>query len=125
MGLIDQATAEGWSQVRACRVLQIADVRVHRWRARLREVGSLEDRPPDGSAVHRLLASEERAILELIEEWGWVDLSHRKLAHRGSYVGKVFVAPKTHLRVARRNRVDQPQLLVLGPRTHARGDRAE
>ena len=108
MGLIDQATAEGWSQVRACRVLQIADVRVHRWRARLGETGRLEDRPPVGTAVHRLLPWEERAILELIEEWGVIDRSHRKLAHRGSYIGKVFVAPSTLVRVALRHRVELP-----------------
>jgi putative transposase len=108
LGLIDQATADGWSQLRACRVLGLADVRVHRWRARLVECGTLEDRPPIGTAVHRLLAWEEQAILELIEEWGWVDRSHRKLAHRGSYVGKVFVAPSTLLRVALRHRVELP-----------------
>jgi putative transposase len=108
LGLIDAATAAGWSHVRACAALGVADVRVHRWRARLREHGSLEDRPPVGTAVHRILAWEEQAILELIEEWGWVDRSHRKLAHRGSYTGKVFVSPSTLLRVALRHRVELP-----------------
>jgi putative transposase len=42
----------------------------------------------------------KQAILELIEQWGWVDRSHRKLAHRGSYVGHVLVSPSTVLRVA-------------------------
>ena len=73
LGLIDAATAAGWSHVRACSVLELADVRAHRWRARLRETGTLEDRPPVGAAVHRILAWEEQAILELIEQWGWVD----------------------------------------------------
>jgi putative transposase len=58
--------------------------------------------------VHRILPWEERAILELIEEWGWVDRSHRKLAHRGSYTGTVFVSPSTLLRVALRHRVELP-----------------
>src|SRR3954452_22117856 len=40
------------------------------------ETGALEDRPPVGAAVHRLLAWEEQAILELIEQWGWVNRSH-------------------------------------------------
>jgi len=66
------------------------------------------DRDPGGGAVHGLLAWEERAILELIEEWGQVDLSHRKLAHRGSYLGKVFVSPSTVLRVALKHRVALP-----------------
>jgi putative transposase len=80
--------------------LELADVRVHRWRARLRDTGSLEDSSPGGGAVHGLLAWEEQAILDLIERWGWVDRSHRKLAHRGSYIGTVFVSPSTVLRVA-------------------------
>jgi transposase InsO family protein len=108
LGLIDQATAGGWSQVRACAVLQVADVRVHRWRAKLAETGTLEDLPPGGNPVHRILSWEEQAILDVIEEWGEVDRSHRKLAHRGSYVGKVFVAPSTLLRVALKHRVQLP-----------------
>jgi hypothetical protein len=108
LGLIDAAVAAGWSHVRACAVLELSDVRAHRWRARLRETGTLEDRPPVGSAVHRLLEWEEQAILELIERWGWVDRSHRKLAHRGSYTGTVFVSPSTLLRVALRHRVELP-----------------
>jgi transposase InsO family protein len=94
--------------VRACAVLELADVRAHRWRARLRETGGLEDRPSVGTAVHRLLAWEEEAILELIEQWGWVDRSHRKLAHRGSYTGTVFVSASTLLRVALKHSVELP-----------------
>jgi hypothetical protein len=30
------------------------------------------------------------ALLGLAESWGEVDRSHRKLAHRGCYVGAVF-----------------------------------
>jgi putative transposase len=94
--------------VRACSVLQIADVRVHRWRAKLAETGTLDDLPPGGNPVHRILDWEERAILELIETWAPVDLSHRKLAHRGSYTGQVFVAPSTLLRVALKHNVSLP-----------------
>jgi transposase InsO family protein len=39
------------------------------------------------------------AILELFEAWGDVDRSHRKLAHRGSYLGLVWVSPATVRRV--------------------------
>jgi hypothetical protein len=88
LGLIDQAVADGWAQARARRVLDLADIGAHRWRARLRETGSLQDRDPGGGAVHGLLEWEERAILDLIEQWGWVDRSHRKLAHRGSDTGR-------------------------------------
>lgn len=108
LGLIDSAVADGWAHTRACRVLDLADSRAHHWRQRLRETGTLEDRDPGGGAVHGLLAWEEQAILDLIETWGWVDRSHRKLAHRGSYTGTVFVSPSTVLRVALKHRVTLP-----------------
>ena len=108
LGLIDQAVADGWAHTRACRVLDLPDSRAHHWRQRLREAGRLEDGRPGGGAVHGLLAWEEQAILDLIETWGWVDRSHRKLAHRGSYTGVVFVSPSTVLRVALKHRVVLP-----------------
>ena len=98
--LVDDAVAGGWAHARACRLLGVSDVRVHRWRSRLREVGTLEDRAPGGNPVHRLLAWEVDAILSLIEEWGPTDRTHRKIAHRGSYLGIVYVSPSTVLRVA-------------------------
>ena len=108
LGLIDQAVADGWAHARVCRVLDLADSRAHHWRQRLRETGTLEDRDPGGGAVHGLLAAEEQAILDLIETWGPVDRSHRKLAYRGSYTGQVFVSPSTVLRVALKHRVQLP-----------------
>jgi len=108
LGLIDGAVKDGWAHARACRVLDLADVRAHRWRARLRETGTLEDRDPGGGAVHGILDWEEAAILDLIEMWGHVDLSHRKIAYRGSYVGAVFVSPSTVLRVALKHKVQLP-----------------
>ncbi|MFL5863485.1 MAG: integrase core domain-containing protein [Solirubrobacteraceae bacterium] len=108
LGLIDDAVAEGWAHARACRVLDLADVRAHRWRQRLRETGSLEDRDPGGGAVHAILSWEEGEVLDLIEAWGPVDRSHRKLAHRGSRLGVVFVSPSTVLRVALKHQVHLP-----------------
>jgi transposase InsO family protein len=97
--LIDQAVDSGWSHTRACRVLGVSDVRAHRWRARHRTVGTLTDLAPGGNPVHRVLAWERQAVLELVEEWGPVDRTHRKLAYRGSYLGRVFVSPSTLLRI--------------------------
>jgi putative transposase len=105
LGLIDEAVADGWAHARACQVLDLAGSRAHHWRRRLPEIGTLEDRDPGGGAVHGILPREEQAILELIEEWGPVDRSHRKPAHRGSYIGTVFVSPSTVLRVALKNHV--------------------
>jgi hypothetical protein len=54
--LVDDAVEAGWARARACGVLGVADVWVHRWRARRREVGTLVDRAPGGNPVHGLLA---------------------------------------------------------------------
>ncbi len=107
--LVGDAVTQGWTHQRACGVLLVSDVRVHRWRARLLHVGTLVDRAPGGNPVHRLLDWEVQAILELIEEWGPVDRSHRKLAHRGSYTDTVFVAPSTLRRVAEKHQVNLPE----------------
>jgi putative transposase len=108
LGLIDQAVGEGWAHARACRVLDLADSRAHHWRQRLRETGTLQDGRSGGGAVHGILEWEEQAILDLIERWGFVDRSHRKLAHRGSYTETVFVSPSTVLRVALKHKVVLP-----------------
>ena len=50
-------------------------------------------------AVHALRPEEIAAILALADEWGEIDGSHRKLAHRGSYLGRVWVSEATVLRV--------------------------
>ena len=97
--LVDQATDAGWSHRRATAVLGVSDVRVHRWRARRRLLGTLEDLAPGGNPVHRVLAWEKRAVLDLVEEWAPTDRTHRKLAYRGSYLGVVFVSPSTLLRI--------------------------
>jgi transposase InsO family protein len=49
--------------------------------------------------MHGLLADEVAEIVKLYHEWGEVDRSHRKLAHRGSYLERVWVAPSSVRRV--------------------------
>jgi putative transposase len=100
--LIDQATGGGWSMARTCSVLGLDRVRAYRWAARRAE-GTLDDRAPGGNPIHALLGDEEQAIVELFNEWGPVDLSHRKLAHRGSYIGRLWVSPSTVDRVLARH----------------------
>ena len=95
--LIDRALADGWEHRRACRYLELDEGRAWRWRRR-RDAGCLEDQRP-GRALHGLCPEEITAILELFETWGEIDRSHRKLAHRGSYVGLVWVSPATVRRV--------------------------
>jgi putative transposase len=96
--LIAETTSAGWSFGRACRVLGLSERRARYWRARA-AVGGLEDRRPGGTAVHALRPQEITAILKLAAEWGEIDGSHRKLAHRGSYLARVWVSPASVLRV--------------------------
>ncbi len=96
--LIDAATDAGWSLRRACHELELPELRVHRWRGR-RVAGRLADHPPGGSPMHGLLPEEATEILALFDQWGEVDRSHRKLAHRGSYLGRVWVSPSSVRRV--------------------------
>ena len=92
--LLDSAVEGGWTLRRACHELELREVRAHRWIAR-RAAGQLADKAPGGLPVHGLLDEEAAEILALFEEWGPTDHSHRKLAHRGSYLGRVWVSPSS------------------------------
>ena len=98
LALIDRALVGGWEHCRACSYLELPESRAWRWRRR-RDAGCLEDRRAGGNPVHGLRPAEVTAILELFETWGEVDRAHRKLAHRGSYLGLVWVSPATVRRV--------------------------
>jgi transposase InsO family protein len=110
LNLIGHAvTAGGWPVRRACALLGLDDWRAARWVVR-RQAGQLEDRLPGGNPLHGILAWERAAIIGLYEDWGEIDRSHRKLAHRGSRVGLVHVSGSTVRRV-----LDAEGLQVKGP----------
>ena len=96
LALVDHAVGEGWTLQAACEVLKISRRRVERWQSRRT---NLEDRRPGGVAVNSLLADEVAAILATFDEWGERDRSHRRLAHRGSYVGRFWASPSTVRRI--------------------------
>lgn len=96
--LVSESVEQGWSTRRACSILEVDDLRLARWMIR-REDDQLDDLPPGGNPVHALMPSEVKAILELVDEWSEIDRSHRKLAHRGSRLSRVFVSASTFLRV--------------------------
>ena len=98
LGLLDAATAQGWSFAGACRQLELGEVRAYRWKQR-QAAGELENEAPGGHPVHGLLDDEVQAIVELYHQWGETDRSHRKLAYRGSYTNTVWVAPSSVRRV--------------------------
>jgi hypothetical protein len=100
-GLLDlfaQAVGAGWEFRAACRVLELGTVRAYRWLGRL-AADELADHRPGGSPLHGLLDEETAEIVALFHQWGEVDRSHRKLAHRGSYLERVWVSPSSVRRV--------------------------
>ena len=115
--LIDEATRAGWPHRRACEYLELSEGRAWRWYER-REAGRLEDHRSGAGAVHGLLADERAAIIALFDAWGEIDRSHRKLAHRGSYEGVVWVSPATVRRVLAAN-----GLVLRRPRRAERSER--
>ena len=103
LDLVDLAVDAGWSQSRACHVLEVDRRRIWHWQ-QLRTAGeSLDDRPSGGNPIHGILAWEEAEILAVFEQWADVDRSHRKLAYRGSYEQRVWVSPSTVDRVLARH----------------------
>lgn len=90
-------------------MLQLNPVRAGRWRTRRDGGEDLTDRRSGPEvALHGLLDDERAAILELFDQWGEVDRSHRKLAHRGSRLGVVHVSESSVLRVLRAEQLVLP-----------------
>ena len=98
LGLLFEAVRAGWSVGRAAAVLELGRVRTHRWVDRAGR-DALADRRPGGTPVHGLLPEETEQILAVFEQWSEVDRSHRKLAHRGSYLGRFWASPSSVRRV--------------------------
>ena len=95
--LVDEAAAHGVGGMEACRELRLDPTRLWRWRQRA-AAGQLAD-AHERTGLHGLLPEEEEAILTLAREWGAIDRSTRRLAHRGSYLERVWVSPSTIKRV--------------------------
>lgn len=98
LGLVDHAVGQGWSLGhRLPGPGPRPPKRVHRWIGR-RHRADLADHRPDAS-VDALLAYEVTAIVEVFDTWGERDRSHRRLAHRRSYLGRFCASPSTVRRV--------------------------
>jgi putative transposase len=98
LALLEDAVDQGWTVRAACASLELGQRRAWRWLDR-RDSDQLADLRAGGGAVHRLLDSEVAEIVALFHQWGEVDRSHRKLAHRGSYLHRVWVSPSSVRRV--------------------------
>jgi hypothetical protein len=102
IGLVDEAAEAGWSEVTACRYLELSPRRLQRWRWRVGSGVGIDDGAPGGNPVHGLTPAEEDEIVAVFDEWADVDRSHRKLAHRGSWLGRFWADPSTVRRVLER-----------------------
>lgn len=119
LDLVEHARGTGgWSLRRAAAVLGLDHARVLRWSARALEGRLADARPGPGEALHALLETEREAIIALAEEWGEIDRSHRKLAHRGSRLEAFYASESTVLRVLR-----AADLHLPGPPARERGQR--
>jgi len=120
LALIGDAQAKGFSLRWACRILGVDHARVIGWQAAQAAGSSLDDAKPGpipGEALHALLDWEIEAVIELAKSWGQIDLSHRKLAHRGSRLEQVYVSESTVLRVLTQAGMHLPGI----PHTRERG----
>ena len=98
--LVAYAQAEGdWSLRKAAATLGLDHVRVLRWLERAAASRLIDAKPGPDVPLHALLDWERAAIVKVADEWGEIDRSHRKLAHRGSRLGLVYVSESTVLRV--------------------------
>lgn len=107
--LVEHAETAGWSTAETCRYLELSRRRLQRWRHRQSAGRSLADRVPGGNPIHGITPAEEDEIVAVFHEWSTTDRSHRKLAHRGSWLDRFWVDPSTVRRVlARRDLVFHP-----------------
>ena len=100
--LTADATGAGFSLRQAAVWLRVNHTRLLAWQSRAVGQQGLEDAPAGpvaGEVLHALLDWEKAAIVALAAEWDRIDLSHRKLAHRGSRLDTVFVSESSVLRV--------------------------
>ena len=96
--MVDTAVHGGWSARQACRYLELSQRRLVRWRQR----DVLDDASPGWNPVHGLTPAEEDEIVAVFNDWADIDRSHRKLAHRGSWLGRFWADPSTVRRVLER-----------------------
>ncbi|MDH4278988.1 MAG: integrase core domain-containing protein [Acidimicrobiia bacterium] len=92
--------------------------RLERWRRRIADGVGLDDQTPGGNPVHGLTPDEETEIVAVFNEWAHIDRSHRKLAHRGSWLGRFWADPSTVRRVLERH-----DLRFRGPKREGRSQR--
>ncbi len=107
--LVAGAEQAGWTTAAACRYLELSRRRLERWRRRIDTGVGLADRASGGHPTHGITPAEEAEIVAVFHEWSGTDRSHRKLAHRGSWLGRFWCDPSTVRRVlARRELVFHP-----------------
>jgi putative transposase len=98
LGLLDHAVDEGWTVRRACHELQLGELRAHRWVVR-RALGQLADKTRADHPCTGCSTRKPSRSWRCSTSGAETDRSHRKLAHRGSYLHRVWVSPSSVRRV--------------------------
>ena len=113
--LVDHAEAGGWTTRAACGYLALSQRRLERWRVRVADGHGLDDAAAGGNPIHGITPEEDNEIVTVFNEWADIDRSHRKLAHRGSWLGRFWADPSTVRRVLERR-----DLRFRGPKREGR-----
>ncbi len=100
--MIEQAKEKGLPVTRTCIFWRINRRRVVRWRSKKENGQSLRNlKPGPKQPVHRLLAEEKEAVLQMAKKEEYADLSHRILAVIAWDLGIFFVSFSSVYRILR------------------------
>ncbi len=100
--MIEQAKEKGLPVTRTCIFWRINRRRVVRWRSKKENGQSLRNlKPGPKQPVHRLLAEEKEAVLQMAKKEEYADLSHRILAVTAWDLGIFFVSFSSVYRILR------------------------
>ena len=103
---------------KACRMWAINRRRVTRWRSKLTQGKSLDNgKPGPRSPIHKLLATERAAVLQMAKAEQYVDLSHRALTVTAWDLNLFFVSFSSVYRILR----SEAMMLIRGKHRHHNG----
>jgi len=96
VAVIASVKEAGLARYRACRLLQIKVRRIERWKARIRETGSMAyGKPGPKRAVHAIMPVERKALMEYVGREETVDFSLQMLALKGAEEGLFCMSAST------------------------------
>lgn len=92
LDLLEEATRSAWSLRAGCAELELGELRARRWALR-RDAANLDDRAPGGNPPTVCWSKMSPRSSLSTTSGATLTAPNRKLAHRGSYPGRVWVSP--------------------------------